>query len=691
MHDLLIQKRFEALRARVRARGDDPDLDRPVSRWVTADDSHLPRQFLGHSARRLTEAGCWQEIGDSPGIGVAKLNRLLDLIERAIDRVETPRPTSAEQPGGRAEAFDPGALDEVGWSAWAEAVRLHRLDGLPLGRFARSLNELSASLWAVPLRRFLDLPLVEVPRLAGMGPVRVGQVLRAIAEVARAVSAMPAGSPLACRLSVERIHGIACWIDAALAARAVPTADELDRQFVRPLLAQLDADLSAEDAELIRRRWGLGGRPATLEALGREVGLTRERIRQLTEQAGRVLAVRWPEGRHLLDDFYELLLSATDAAAQRAVVRTVADACFDVVFAADGSRADLRAGWEEAGASGRTPMTEAEVRAWAAEEFPRLPPAVAVEWVAAEGVAGGEGGGPPYFSREPYDRLLLDLYRRGTALDLAAAAAAVGGDERAVRGRLARDDRFVEDDERRVWASVHRNLERVGGEWVAILSPVARIPVAHLARLAAGGLLLRGVADATIWGVRRAADELTLRLFGVGLPAAWSPTVFATLLMRHSGGAIRAMRRRRVRWDTPGGTVPPRGKRGWVAEVLVRAGGPMTMEEMDGRLRAFYQDYEGYVLAQLTDDGDGDEAASGPRFHTTSAVSRRFPKLFIPEGWSLDPTGATVSEGVRQFARRVLAAKGVFRYARAELQEAGWLVQLCEIEAGGPVVWADDP
>ena len=58
--------------------------------------------------------------------------------------------------------------------------------------------------------------------------------------------------------------------------------------------------LDPREAEIIRLRFGLDGEPRSLEAIGQELGLTRERIRQLETQAlaalGDSLGALAPEG-----------------------------------------------------------------------------------------------------------------------------------------------------------------------------------------------------------------------------------------------------------------------------------------------------------------------------------------------------------------------------------------------------------
>ena len=62
---------------------------------------------------------------------------------------------------------------------------------------------------------------------------------------------------------------------------AEDAADEFRRHSVRRALAKLPE----RERRIIELRFGLDGEPMSLEAIGRELGFTRERIRQLETQA----------------------------------------------------------------------------------------------------------------------------------------------------------------------------------------------------------------------------------------------------------------------------------------------------------------------------------------------------------------------------------------------------------------------
>jgi RNA polymerase primary sigma factor len=62
-------------------------------------------------------------------------------------------------------------------------------------------------------------------------------------------------------------------------------ADEAADSYRRLLVRKAVAKLPEREARIVTLRFGLDGEPKSLEAIGKEVGLTRERVRQLETQA----------------------------------------------------------------------------------------------------------------------------------------------------------------------------------------------------------------------------------------------------------------------------------------------------------------------------------------------------------------------------------------------------------------------
>jgi RNA polymerase primary sigma factor len=80
--------------------------------------------------------------------------------------------------------------------------------------------------------------------------------------------------------------------------------DLTSKKLLKENLEEVLAALSEREAKVLRMRFGLGGkRPMTLEEVGKEFGVTRERIRQIEAKALRKL--KHPSRRKKLQDFLE--------------------------------------------------------------------------------------------------------------------------------------------------------------------------------------------------------------------------------------------------------------------------------------------------------------------------------------------------------------------------------------------------
>ena len=74
--------------------------------------------------------------------------------------------------------------------------------------------------------------------------------------------------------------------------------ETLDRAALQMLVRRAFDRLTLREAEVLTKRFGFGdAEPMTLDAIGRDFGLTRERIRQIERQAKDKLAVALEENR----------------------------------------------------------------------------------------------------------------------------------------------------------------------------------------------------------------------------------------------------------------------------------------------------------------------------------------------------------------------------------------------------------
>ncbi|TSC90256.1 MAG: RNA polymerase primary sigma factor [Microgenomates group bacterium Gr01-1014_5] len=80
--------------------------------------------------------------------------------------------------------------------------------------------------------------------------------------------------------------------------------DQASRELLKESLEEVFATLSDREAKVLRLRFGLNGnKPMTLEEVGKEFGVTRERIRQIEAKALRKL--KHPSRRKKLQDYLE--------------------------------------------------------------------------------------------------------------------------------------------------------------------------------------------------------------------------------------------------------------------------------------------------------------------------------------------------------------------------------------------------
>jgi RNA polymerase primary sigma factor len=85
---------------------------------------------------------------------------------------------------------------------------------------------------------------------------------------------------------------------------ALPPVDVASRQLLREQISEVLSTLNPREQQVIRLRFGLeDGRSRTLEEVGREFGVTRERIRQIEAKALRKL--RHPTRSRKLKDYLE--------------------------------------------------------------------------------------------------------------------------------------------------------------------------------------------------------------------------------------------------------------------------------------------------------------------------------------------------------------------------------------------------
>lgn len=465
-------------------------------------------------------------------------------------------------------------------------------------------------------------------------------------------------------------------------ADKLPTSDEVMIRLWRPISWQIKNDLTQRLATFALMRLGDDAfvRESTLEAVAQQLGVSRERVRQLEKDAAGILMARWPDVVDHLQRIHAKFASAGSTEAARVVV-SLLSRCFAVSVDIKGlidPRSSVLQQWQEAGRQRLTPMDDQEIAIWSASRFPNLSPHRVCEWIAEEAIASiGLDGRTIRFSKLPLDRLLLQLCDESELLTLADAAAITGVELRSLNGRLERDPRFVINDEGEIIWAERCGMKRFAESWKLQLTDLRWISLELIIQSTMLGLSSRSIYDATIWGVHRYVREYLKAATGSDLPEQLTPVVLANVLVLHSNGLIRHMRRRRLRWEDPESIHVARGKSGWVGQVVSSKGMPISLDELSDLLKDSYQDYHLHVVKQIIiatdEDGDFDE-----RVHYFEGTRRRLPAILVPTDWTLNTDCRNVSTGILRHAKRLRRFMQENRIDETEFQNVPWLLEVVQ-------------
>lgn len=293
-------------------------LQKPLAYWALPTDRRLPLAFLGRRLQELLETP-FTELAATPGIGQKKMSSFVMLLARAAntDPSELPAekslvrditlagsPRAAPRNG---DGFDLSAVSEVLWSQWRASVVKHHLGDEPLGRFAPSLQNMTRVIWNTPLSAYVNRTLAEMRGMRTHGEKRIGAILEVFHSVHTLVVNMGVQQHLIVRIVPRLIDQVEQWVGQALQTPGMPSANELTKHFVEPLLAQVGIDVNQQIAALAENRLGMSGPITSVRQAARAMGLTRARVYQLLNEVNDVMIVRWPMGRHQVYELREKL------------------------------------------------------------------------------------------------------------------------------------------------------------------------------------------------------------------------------------------------------------------------------------------------------------------------------------------------------------------------------------------------
>ncbi|MCA9246345.1 MAG: hypothetical protein KDA42_04490 [Planctomycetales bacterium] len=300
----------------------------PLVFWTQPADRGLPMVFIDWPLERLLGLP-FDEVYSTPGVGTKKIVGLITLLKRIVKFIEADAATDpSRQTDGEQEdasSFDARRVSESQWSDWRETVIRHELKSLPIGRIARSLDEVPMVIWDTPLGSYCDHTLAQIREMKTHGQKRVRVILEAFWTVHSLLNRVELTPHLVVDLTPQFVRRVEQWLDGVNVAQAPPTVEEVRRHFVEPLLEQLEIDLGARIAKLVSERLGLSGATTSVRNQAKKVGVTRARVYQWLEDCARATAIRWPRGAWKVAGLLRKLESDPQNRATLELVTAVAD------------------------------------------------------------------------------------------------------------------------------------------------------------------------------------------------------------------------------------------------------------------------------------------------------------------------------------------------------------------------------
>lgn len=297
---------YERLRKSLIDRPDDGRLDKALSYWVLPTDRRLPIAFLDRSLRELLTLPL-DDLMATPGVGHKKILGFFDLLKRAAKATTPDAPFGLNndaqkraKPATAATGFDASIVSESLWSQWCETVQRYGLGPEKLGRLAPTLQALPTVIWHSRLDEYADRSLADIRSLRTHGEKRVNAILEVFCTVHEALSTATLQENIDVVVVPRFVPPLARFVMETIAQPELPPADELHKHIARPMVNQIKIDLGDQVAGLAAARLCLDDDAPSVKQQAEMIGVTRARVYQLLEDCGKVMEVRWPEGRWLL-------------------------------------------------------------------------------------------------------------------------------------------------------------------------------------------------------------------------------------------------------------------------------------------------------------------------------------------------------------------------------------------------------
>ncbi len=296
---------YERLRKSLLERPDDGRLDKALSYWVLPTDRRLPIAFLDRPLRELLSRPL-DELMATPGVGHKKIMGFFELLKRAAKASSPDAPfglgsqeSSKRQKPTPTGGFDASIVSESLWAQWCETVHRYGMGVEKLGRLAPTLQALPTVIWHSRLEEYAERSLANIRARKTHGEKRVNAILEVFCTVHEALATATLQENIDVVLVPRFIPPLNRWLLETISQPDLPPVDELHRHIVKPMINQIKIDLGDQVAGLAAARLCLDENAPSVKQQAETIGVTRARVYQLLEDCGKVMDVRWPEGRWL--------------------------------------------------------------------------------------------------------------------------------------------------------------------------------------------------------------------------------------------------------------------------------------------------------------------------------------------------------------------------------------------------------
>ena len=349
---------------------------------------------------------------------------------------------------------------------------------------------------------------------------------------------------------------------------------------------------AGRERRLLEKRFGIGLTASeTLMSVGREAGVTRERIRQIVRMYGSLVAARHPSLLDAIKQLYEACIHPFSARQRLGVIASFLgasqlDRSVPIQIEEGVRRWSVSRGWRHG-----SPVPLEETLDMIAADIGRTVPLEMLRDAASSvGLLGSFGGRDYLYARSRRDRCHQELIAADAPLTLDELAARTGMASDAIKRLLVSEPRILRVDGDRLTVLVSPDGVLDDGRVALPLRSAngqvtTAVPLDVMCRFAKAIMDGLGLPNVTTEGFRDLCDSILERLLGARLDERFSLD-WLRQIVGSAGGDLCLIQGDRIAARGIG-----RGPAGvaWVCRAVAAIGGPCIDDDVEEWMRAHYQ------------------------------------------------------------------------------------------------------